>query len=58
MSERTQPCPPRSPAAVARRIERDNLDELVRAAEAEHGPITPEEIQELRDRLHRATRRG
>lgn len=43
-------------AAVARRIERDNLDELVQAAEAEHGPITEEEIRALRDRLRRARR--
>lgn len=32
-------------AAVARQIERDNLDELVQVAEAEHGPVTDEEIQ-------------
>lgn len=43
-------------AAVARRIERDDLNELVQVAEAEHGPITEEEIQALRGRLHRARR--
>ncbi|MEU1983038.1 hypothetical protein [Nocardia sp. NPDC019395] len=43
-------------AAVARQIERDNLDELIRVAEAEHGPIGDEEIQALRDRLHQARR--
>lgn len=41
-------------AAVARQIERDNLNELIRVAEAEHGPITDEEVQSLRDQLHRA----
>ncbi|ONK13880.1 CopG family transcriptional regulator [Streptomyces sp. MP131-18] len=43
-------------AAVARQIERDNLDELISVAEAEHGPITEEEIQSLRDRLQDARR--
>ncbi|MER7799679.1 CopG family transcriptional regulator [Streptomyces parvulus] len=41
-------------AAVARQIERDNLNELITVAEAEHGPITGEEIQTLRDQLHQA----
>ncbi|WP_299537878.1 CopG family transcriptional regulator [uncultured Streptomyces sp.] len=41
-------------AAVARQIERDNLDELIQVAEAEHGPVSDEEIQSLRDELHRA----
>lgn len=41
-------------AAVARQIERDNLNELIQVAEAEHGPITEEEIQSLRDQLHQA----
>ncbi|MFE9123280.1 CopG family transcriptional regulator [Streptomyces sp. NPDC007172] len=41
-------------AAVARQIERDNLNELITVAEAEHGPITDEEIQALRDQLHQA----
>ncbi|MFF1549180.1 CopG family transcriptional regulator [Streptomyces sp. NPDC058291] len=41
-------------AAVARQIERDNLNELIQVAEAEHGPITDEEIHALRDQLHQA----
>ncbi|MCD0453786.1 CopG family transcriptional regulator [Actinocorallia sp. API 0066] len=41
-------------AAVARQLERDNLRELVGVAEAEHGPITDEEIQARRDVLVRA----
>lgn len=45
-------------AAVARQIERDNLDELIKVAEAEHGPIGDEEIQALRDQLLRARRGG
>ncbi|GAA3126475.1 CopG family transcriptional regulator [Nonomuraea fuscirosea] len=44
-------------AAVARQIERDNLNELIQVAEAEHGPITDDEVQALRDQLHQ-TRRG
>ncbi|MHA6626702.1 hypothetical protein ACU61A_14800 [Pseudonocardia sichuanensis] len=40
-------------AAVARQIERDNLDELIAVAEAEHGPIGDEEIQAKRDTLIR-----
>ncbi len=43
-------------AAVARQIERDNLNELIAVAEAEHGPITDEEIQSLRDQLTQAQR--
>lgn len=43
-------------AAVARQIERDNLNELVQVAEAEHGPVTDEEIQALRDQLEQARR--
>lgn len=42
--------------AVARQIERDNLDELIMVAEAEHGPIGDEEIQALRDQLRNARR--
>ena len=38
-------------AAVQRQIERDNLDELIAAAEAEHGPITAEEIEAKRQLL-------
>ncbi|MBT2452530.1 CopG family transcriptional regulator [Streptomyces sp. ISL-43] len=41
-------------AAVARQIERDNLNEVIQVAEAEHGPITDEELQALRDQLHQA----
>jgi hypothetical protein len=41
-------------AAVARQIERDNLDELITVAEAEHGPITEEEIGARREQLRRA----
>ncbi|MFE7757751.1 CopG family transcriptional regulator [Streptomyces sp. NPDC057418] len=41
-------------AAVARQIERDNLNELIAVAEAEHGPVTDEEIQALRDVLQQA----
>ncbi|WP_280402221.1 hypothetical protein [Nocardia carnea] len=43
-------------AAVARQIERDNLDELIKVAEAEHGPVGEEEIQALRDQLLKARR--
>ncbi|MFI5620436.1 CopG family transcriptional regulator [Streptomyces sp. NPDC051567] len=38
-------------AAVARQIERDNLNELIAAAEAEIGPISQEEIQAKGDIL-------
>ncbi len=41
-------------AAVARQIERDNLNDLIAVAEAEHGPITDSEIQARRDALLRA----
>jgi hypothetical protein len=41
-------------AAVQRQIERDNLDELIAAAEAEHGPVTDEEIAARREVLVRA----
>ncbi|MCP2291683.1 hypothetical protein ACFYT3_08055 [Nocardia amikacinitolerans] len=40
-------------AAVARQIERDNLNEIIAVAEAEHGPVTDEEVQALRDQLRR-----
>lgn len=43
-------------AAVARQIERDELNELITVAEAEHGPVTDEEIQSLRDQLNQARR--
>ncbi|MBF6049980.1 CopG family transcriptional regulator [Streptomyces sp. NRRL B-1677] len=45
-------------AAVARQIERDNLNELIQVAEAEHGPVTDEEIQALREQLNQARRDG
>jgi hypothetical protein len=41
-------------AAVARQIERDNLNDLIAVAEAGHGPITEEEIRAKRDALLRA----
>ncbi|MFE6061501.1 CopG family transcriptional regulator [Streptomyces sp. NPDC056431] len=41
-------------AAVARQIERDDLNELIAVAEAEHGPVTDAEIQARREQLHRA----
>lgn len=41
-------------AAVARQIERDNLNELIAVAEAEHGQVTEEEIHARRDQLRRA----
>ncbi|MFE5852218.1 CopG family transcriptional regulator [Streptomyces sp. NPDC056500] len=41
-------------AAVARQIERDNLNEIIQVAEAEHGPISNEEIQSVRDQLQHA----
>lgn len=41
-------------AAAARQIERDDLNELIQVAEAEHGPVTDKEIQGLRDQLHQA----
>ncbi|SDN21764.1 CopG family transcriptional regulator [Actinacidiphila guanduensis] len=41
-------------SAVARQIERDNLNELIAVAEAEHGPVTDEEVQVLRERLQAA----
>lgn len=43
-------------AAVARQIERDNLNELITVAEAEHGPVTDEDIQSLREQLTQARR--
>ncbi|MEV7672649.1 CopG family transcriptional regulator [Streptomyces sp. NPDC088752] len=43
-------------AAVARQIERDNLNELITVAEAEHEPVTDEEIQVLRDQLTQVRR--
>jgi hypothetical protein len=41
-------------AAVRRQIERDNLNDLIAVSEADHGPITEEEIEAKRDALRRA----
>lgn len=41
-------------SVVQRQIERDNLDELIVAAEAEHGSVTDEEITAKREELARA----
>ncbi|WP_340559746.1 CopG family transcriptional regulator [Streptomyces sp. GSL17-111] len=41
-------------AALARQIERDNLNELIAMAEAEHGPITEEEVRQAREELRQA----
>ncbi|MFD7961616.1 CopG family transcriptional regulator [Streptomyces zaomyceticus] len=41
-------------AAVARQIERDDLNELIAVAEAEHGPVVDAEIQARREQLRRA----
>ncbi|WP_131786031.1 CopG family transcriptional regulator [Protofrankia symbiont of Coriaria ruscifolia] len=41
-------------AYVAHRIGCDSLNELIAVAEAEHGPITDEEIQARRDALLQA----
>lgn len=35
-------------------IERDNLNELIAVAEADHGPVSEKEIQAKRDQLQRA----
>lgn len=42
--------------AVARQLERDDLNDLIEALEAHHGPITDEELQQTREELHRARR--
>ncbi|HSI93160.1 MAG TPA: hypothetical protein VK925_06635 [Jiangellaceae bacterium] len=41
-------------AAVARQLERDKLNELIAVGEAEHGPITPAEIEAKRELLQQA----
>ncbi|MCX4981396.1 CopG family transcriptional regulator [Streptomyces sp. NBC_00572] len=41
-------------AAVARQMERDDLNELIAVAEAEHGPVTDEEVQARREQLRQA----
>ncbi|WP_026453703.1 hypothetical protein [Saccharomonospora iraqiensis] len=45
-------------AAVARQLERDNLAELIAVAEAEHGPVSDEEVQDKREQLRRAQEHG
>jgi len=45
-------------AAVQRQIERDNLDEIIAAAEAQHGPVTAEEIAAKRAALARRAHNG
>lgn len=44
-------------AAVRRQIERDNLAELIAAAEAEHGPLTDDEVEAAAARLDAAATR-
>jgi hypothetical protein len=41
-------------AAVRRQIERDSLNDLIAVSEADHGPISDEEIDAKRDALRRA----
>ena len=41
-------------AAVKRQVERDSLNDLITVAEAEHGPVTDEEIDTKRDALRLA----
>ncbi len=41
-------------AAVRRQLERDNLNDLIAVSEADHGPISDEEIEAKRDTLRRA----
>ncbi|MFS8201606.1 hypothetical protein ACLVWQ_23285 [Streptomyces sp. CWNU-52B] len=43
-----------SPVGAATSIERANLNELITVTEAEHGPVTDEEVQSFRDQLHQA----
>ncbi|MCE7009505.1 hypothetical protein LWC34_42860 [Kibdelosporangium philippinense] len=45
-------------AAVQRQIERDNLDELIAAAEAEHGSISADEVDDKRRMLMRGRETG
>jgi hypothetical protein len=44
-------------AAIQRQIQRDNLDELIAAAEAEHGDLTADEINAAVAQLDAALRR-
>ncbi|MFH8580330.1 CopG family transcriptional regulator [Streptomyces zaomyceticus] len=41
-------------AAVARQMERDDLNELIAVAEAEHGPVVDAEVTARREQLRRA----
>lgn len=41
-------------AAVRRQIERDNLSDIISVSEADHGPISDEEIEAKRDALRHA----
>ncbi|MEW2358599.1 CopG family transcriptional regulator [Spirillospora sp. NPDC029432] len=41
-------------AAVARQLERDKLDELIAAGEAENGPVDPAAVEEKRAVFTRA----
>jgi len=41
-------------AAVRRQIERDNLNDLIAVSEADHGPISDEEVDAKRDALRKA----
>lgn len=41
-------------AAVARQLERDKLNEIIEAAEAQTGPVTAAQIEALRRDLERA----
>ncbi|MEU9962779.1 CopG family transcriptional regulator [Streptomyces malaysiensis] len=43
--------PSRFSAYATHQVERDNLDELISIAEAEHGPIVEEETQAKRKQL-------
>lgn len=38
-------------ATVARQVERDNLNELIQVAEAEHGPVAEGEVAAVREQL-------
>ncbi|MFJ8230741.1 CopG family transcriptional regulator [Streptomyces sp. NPDC094448] len=45
-------------SAAGRRAERESLDQLIEAAEAEHGPVTGEEVRSLREQLAAARAPG
>jgi hypothetical protein len=42
---------------VARQVERDNLNDLIAVAEAEHGPITDGEVAAIRSAQQPSRRR-